>query len=180
MADSQVHLMVGGSGWVQARFTAAGDAKRFLRRVFVQFEPDAQGNWKATHWDIPEYPPPVMRQVPFQRIKRAVNASESVRTELANRLPDEYEIEGFRGAFAEPVRDRGKPIRLVRPRGHRLPDSFYASVALAYRQAVGRGLNPRQAIAEAAGVSPDVAGRWIYQARKRELIPKTSPGKVTA
>jgi hypothetical protein len=178
MASSQLHLIPGTSGWVQARFTASGDARNFLRRAFVQFEPDAKGGWKATHWDIPDYPPAVMRQVPYSRIKRAVVANERVLAELAKRLAEPYE--GFRGAFSEPERERGKPIRLERPAGRRLPDSFYSTVAIAYRQAVGRGLNPRQAIAEAAGVSLDVAGRWIYQARKRKLIPKTSPGRVNA
>jgi hypothetical protein len=42
------------------------------------------------------------------------------------------------------------------------------------RQAIGRGLKRRTAVAEAAGVSVDVAGRWIYEARKRDLIRETS------
>jgi hypothetical protein len=70
-------------------------------------------------------------------------------------------------------------LLIERPPGRRLDDSFYQRIGVVYRQAVGRGMKPRQAIAEAASVSPDVAGRWIYQARKRGLIPKTSAGKVT-
>ena len=37
-------------------------------------------------------------------------------------------------------------------------------------------------IAEDAGVTPEVAGRWIYEARKPErgFLPPTSPGRVSA
>jgi len=67
---------------------------------------------------------------------------------------------------------------LKRPAGRNLPDEFYATVAERYRDAAGRGLSPRAAIAEAAGVSADVAGRWVRQARKRGYLPPTEPGKV--
>jgi hypothetical protein len=40
-------------------------------------------------------------------------------------------------------------------------------------------LNPRSAIAEAAKVSTDVAGRWVREARKRGFLPATDPGKVS-
>jgi hypothetical protein len=71
-------------------------------------------------------------------------------------------------------------IVLDRPAGRRLDDDWYAKVAEAYRLAAARGLKPRTAIAEAASVSTDVAGRWVYEARKRGLLPKTQPGRVTA
>jgi hypothetical protein len=174
MPSSRLHLIPGPSGWVQARFF---DKKSAYRRLFVRFEPDAGGRWAAAEWRIPGYPDDVLRQVPYNRIRKAVDADERIRDELARRI-SELPEPGFDGAFGEP--ERSKPIRLVRPKGRRLDDSFYQQVAVTYRQAIGRGLNPRQAIAEAATVSPDVAGRWIYEARKRDLIPKTTPGKVTA
>ena len=170
MADSEIRLIPGPSGWVQARFGAR-------RRLFVRFEPDAQGRWHAAEWSIPGYPPDELRRIPYHSIAQAVSANDRVTEELAARLEEKPEP-GFRGTFGEP--ERGKPILITRPRGRRLDDDFYGRVAFVYRQAVGRGLKPRAAIAEAAGVSPDVAGRWIYQARKRGLIPKTRPGKVTA
>jgi hypothetical protein len=168
MADSEIRLIPGPSGWVQARFGR--------HHAFIRLEPDAQGRWQAAEWNIPAYPPDVLRRIPHHRILQAVKASDRLIDELANRFEEEAEP-GFRHAFGEP--ERGKPILITRPRGRRLDDSFYARVAFVYRQAVGRGLKPRAAIAEAADVSPDVAGRWIYEARKRGLIPKTRPGKVT-
>jgi hypothetical protein len=172
VAPSEIHLIPGPGGWVQARF---GDTRK-RRRLWVRFEPTPEGPWKAAEWSVPDYPDAEMRQIPFHRIRKAVGADGRVLEELAARLSEPAE-EGFRHAFGEPV--RGKPIQITRPKSRRLDDEFYARVADAYRQAVGRGLNPRQAIAEAAGVSPDVAGRWIYQARRRDLIPKTSAGRVT-
>jgi hypothetical protein len=158
---------------VQARFELE-DGKP--RRVFVRFEPTAKGRWKAVEWSIPGYPADVLRQVPYQRIMRAVQASDEVKEVLNDRLAEPAE-EGFRHAFGVAVRD--EPIVITRPKGRNLDDNFYGHVAYVYRQAIGKGLNPRQAIAEAAGVAPDTAGRWIYQARKRGFIPKTTPGKVT-
>ncbi len=169
MTDQEIHLIAGPAGWVQARYQPR-------RRLFVRFEPDANGRWQAAEWSIPGYPPDELRRIPFHRITLAVNADDRVKEELGARLGEEPEP-GFRGAFGEPK--RGTPLLIKRPPGRRLDESFYQRVAVVYRQAVGRGLKPRVAIAEAAGVSNDVAGRWIYEARKRDLIPKTRPGKVT-
>jgi hypothetical protein len=174
MPDDEIYLIPAASGWVQARF----EDSHSRRRVFVRFEPDAHGRWNAAEWSLPGYPPEVLRRVPFHRITMAVNANERVLDELAARL-DEAPEPGFRAAFGE-AQHSGEPLQLVRPAGRTLDDSFYGQVGFVYRQAVGRGMKPRLAIAKAAGVSPDVAGRWIYEARKRGLIPKTRPGKVTA
>jgi hypothetical protein len=158
---------------VQARFALEGGE----RRLFVRFEPGAKGSWKPAEWSIPSYPPEELRQIPFLRIQRAVQANEGVKKELAKRLGEAAEP-GFRNAYG--VAERGKPLTISRPKGRNLSDGFYASVAIAYKHAVGSGENPRQAIAEAAGVAADTAGRWIYEARKRQFIPKTTPGKVNA
>jgi hypothetical protein len=169
VTDSEIRLIPGPAGWVQARFYVG----EHVRRVFVRFEPDAAGRWKAAEWRIP-HPPP--EPLPWRRIVKAVDASD-FSARLFARFQEEAEP-GFVGAFGE-ARPFGKLLELKRPAGRRLDGSFYAQVAMLYRQAVGRGLNPRQTIAEQAGVSTDVAGRWIYEARKRKLIPKTTPGKVT-
>jgi hypothetical protein len=65
-------------------------------------------------------------------------------------------------------------------KGRRLDDDWYAKVGATYIAAKDRGLKPRMAIAELAGVSTDVAGRWIYEARKRGHLPPTRPGRVSA
>jgi transposase len=61
-----------------------------------------------------------------------------------------------------------------------LPSSSSEAVGEAYRVAVQRGESPRTTIAESAGVSNEVAGRWVRQARKRGYLPATEPGKVSA
>jgi hypothetical protein len=174
MTTSEIHLIPGPAGWVQARFTTA-DGRR---RVFVRCEPDAAGRWQPAELSVPHPTPGLLRELPFHRIAAAVNANEAVTAELGKRLAEEPE-EGFRAAFGEarPVRTPLAPLK--RPPGRRLDDNFYARVALVYKQAVGRGVKPRLAIAEQAGVSTDVAGRWVREARKRHLIPKTTPCKVT-
>jgi len=172
MPKSEIRLMPGSSGWVQVRFEERG-----RRRLYVRFEPDAQGNWKPAEWRIPgNYPADVLRKIPFHRVEAALAANENVKDELAARFKEPGKP-GFSNAYGEVRREA--PITIKRPSSHRLDDSFYQQVGFVYRQAVGRGFNPRQAIADAANVSPDVAGRWIYQARKRGFIPKTRAGKVT-
>ena len=71
-------------------------------------------------------------------------------------------------------------MKVKRPAGRNLSDEFYATVGEAYRVAVERGEAPRTTIAESAGVSTEVAGRWVRQARKRGYLPATEPGKVSA
>ena len=71
-------------------------------------------------------------------------------------------------------------LKIVRPAGRNLSDEFYARVAEAYLAALENGLGPRRTIAESAGVSNEVAGRWVRQARKRGYLPETEPGKVSA
>ena len=171
MAASEITLLPGAGGWVQARFDLDGAP----RHVFVRFEPDSEGRWRAAEASVPRPTPQLFQRIPFHRIELAVSADSMLRDALARRLGEDPEP-GFRGAFGEPT--RGEPLLIKRPAGRRLDDSFYERVGVVYRQAIGRGLKPRQAISEAAGVSPDVAGRWIYEARKRGLIPKTTPGKV--
>lgn len=174
MPDSEITLLPGAAGWVQARFHVGAA----YRRLFVRFEPDAKGRWRPAEWSIPgNIPIEELSRVPWKKIVLAVQADDHARSVLTGRLGEEAE-DGFRQAYGQPR--RGEPMMITRPPGRRLNDSFYERVGVVYRQAIGRGLKPRQAIADAAGVSPDVAGRWIYQARLKGKIPKTSPGKVTA
>jgi hypothetical protein len=78
----------------------------------------------------------------------------------------------------ERVSDGYSRLRFLKDRSGRLPvGEFYAAVADRYRDAAARGLSPRTAIATAADVSTDVAGRWVREARKRGLLPATDPGK---
>ena len=108
----------------------------------------------------------------------AVAASEGLRERLVAGLDKEAPEPGpeLLKALSGFVHPEFPPLE--RPEGRNLPDEFYATVADRYRDAAARGLNPRSAIAEAAEVSTDVAGRWVREARKRGFLPATEPGKV--
>ena len=65
-------------------------------------------------------------------------------------------------------------------RGLQLDDDHYDRVARIYSRAANRGVAPRKAVAETMQVSPPTASRWISEARRRALLPPTTPGKVRA
>jgi hypothetical protein len=174
MATKMLDLRPGPAGWVQARFKLTDDRPA---RVFVQFEPDPKGRWHAAQCRVPWFEPAELRHIPWERIRKAVQANDRVTNALSARLGEEAPPDLGQHAFGA-VR-RGEPFPLVRPKGRNLDDRFFDDVARAYRQAIGAGLDPRQAIADAAGVAPDTAGRWIYRARQKNKIPKTTAGKVT-
>jgi hypothetical protein len=168
MPAETLELLPGPGGWVQVvgkawivRFTREGDV------------------WKQTEIRLIDARPEDLRAFPLRRIELAVNASDALSAALAARLDEDPEelgpraFEGFVIVIPEP------PITLKRPKAHRLTDEWYAEVAKVYRLAAARQLNPRTTIAEAAGVSTDVAGRWVYEARKRGHLPPAQPGKVS-
>jgi hypothetical protein len=178
MAKTKITFLTGPDGWVRADERSG---RNVVSTWFVNFGRDKKGQWHPSGALLVDPPTAAtVRATPFGRIVLAVNASSEISDALEHHLNDK--VPPFSGKFFELFSGfvKEEPIRLRRPRGRNLDDSFYAQVADAYRLAVARGLNPRAAIAEAASVSPDVAGRWIYEARKtRGLIPKTTPGKVT-
>jgi len=174
--QTPLELIPGPSGWVMAT-TAVGTN---VGRCFVRFEPVGK-RWQWTGVFIPATSvdtPPSQR-----RVELAVNANPAVSEALTKRLEEPIgpagTVEFFVAFNGRPI--PAEPIKLKRPSGKRLDDSWYEAVAKAYETALARGENPRAAIAKAAGVSPDVAGRWIYEARKPErgFLPPTEPGKVS-
>lgn len=123
-----------------------------------------------------------LRTLPLVRILLAVAADEALQNELVARLDDDVPEAGATNEFHKVFTNwsHAEPLTLERPGGRKLSDDFYARVADVYRAATVRGLRPRTAIAEAAGVSSEVAGRWVREARKRDLLPETTPGRVRA
>jgi hypothetical protein len=178
MRKTTLEFTVGPGGWLQALVHDAGGN---LESVAVRLAPDVDGNW----WPVGSlYVEPLtqenLRLLPLRRILIAVAASPGLRESLTARLdeviPDTGSVE-FKQALSGYVHPELPPLE--RPAGRNLSDEFYAAVADRYRDAAARGLSPRSAIATAADVSTDVAGRWVREARKRGLLPATNPGKVS-
>jgi hypothetical protein len=179
MAD-ELRLQPGPGGWVAATLHE-DDELVPSARAFVQFGQGRAGRWEAVALLMIEPSVKSLRSIPIHRIEVAVNADDRVSKQLHDRLdkpvarlglPFLRQFQGYPAAE--------QPLRLERPASRRLNDAWYKQVANTYRQAAARGLKPRKAIAETANVSQDVAGRWVYEARKRGFLPRTSPGKVTA
>jgi hypothetical protein len=171
----EIDLAIGPGGWVKAHAQRLGSA-------WIRFERDPENRWVPVVFWLPNPTIERLRAFPLHRVEVAVNASESVDRELSNRLDEDYDIgldffEKFTG-FTKPAGPVPR-ITLKRPEGRRLDDSFYAKVADAYRAAAARGMKPRTAIAKAADVSTDVAGRWVHEARKRGYLPPGEQGRVT-
>jgi len=74
----------------------------------------------------------------------------------------------------------GKAGRVVlsRPDTFRLGDDFYRLFAVAYRDAVARGLAPRPTLASDAGVSQAAIARWAKEAKRKGYLTSAGAGKA--
>ena len=185
MEETWLEFTVGPGGWLHV---GVRSKLRMEQYVCVRLRPDKKGRWGSDGTVfVSGLTPEGLRAIPLRRILLAVEASESLREKLALRLEevapdpgvefDEFMRAGSGFLVPEPI---PPPVKLERPAGRNLPDVFYEAVGDAYRVALRRGEAPRTTIAEAAGVSSEVAGRWVRQARKRGYLPATEPGKVSA
>lgn len=66
---------------------------------------------------------------------------------------------------------------ITAPQG-RITDAFLEDVAAAYRWHVGAKNAPAPAIAENSGVPVRTVHRWIYEARKRGILPPARTGRA--
>jgi hypothetical protein len=173
-----LELQDGPGGWVEAVLSMGPEFGSF----YVRLQRTEHGEWTPQGTLYVAGLPESLRDLPLHRVLLAVAASESLHAALARRLDEEVPEPGsheFEAAFTSWVHDE-PPLVLERPKGRALPDDFFTKVAETYRTAMMRGLPPRTAVAEAAGVSTDVAGRWVREARRRKFLPETQPGKVKA
>lgn len=164
------------------RSSVYDDERPEALHAWVNFRRAADGHWKTIALFCLEPTPEALRSLPLHRIEVAANAGGSISEQLAARLDEPPPTIGsaeFREAFSGWVQPE-PALELRRPPGRRLDDDWYVKVGATYIAAKDRGLKPRTAIAELAGVSTDVAGRWIYEARKRGHLPPTRPGRVSA
>jgi hypothetical protein len=177
----ELDLQDGPGGWVEAVVHSEGE---YHGPFYVRFRPDGQDGWKPQGTlHVRPLSPETLRAVPLKRIVLAVEASEPLRNALARRFAEsvpEVGSDEFDALWAQASWIHEEPpLILERPKGRALPDEFFAKVAETYRAATIRGWPPRTAVAEAAGVSTDVAGRWVREARKRKYLPATKQGRVT-
>jgi hypothetical protein len=173
-----LEFTVGPGGWLQARVLGTSGLESV---VAVRLRPDPEGNWQPDGTLLVQpMTQETLRKLPLRRILLAVAASPGLREGLMARLDQEVPELGSdefkQTVLSGYVHPELQPLK--RPKGRNLSDEFYATVAERYRDAAARGLSPRTAISEAASVSTDVAGRWVREARKRGLLPPTTPGKV--
>jgi hypothetical protein len=178
-----MEFLEGPGGWLQALVRRPS---RPTERVLVRLRPvkGTETEWEPTgELYIADLKPETLRELPLRRILLAVAASDALRKRLTAQLKQHVPpvgSEAFDKLFESGFVIDEPEIELRRPSGRYLPEEFYGEVARVYRVAVERGMKPRKTIAEAAGVSTEVAGRWVREARKRELLPATEPGKVRA
>ncbi|WP_157846962.1 hypothetical protein [Streptomyces achromogenes] len=75
------------------------------------------------------------------------------------------------------VTESGRVPKLAAPEG-RMTDDFLKDVADAYRWATNAQKAPAPALAELAGVPVRTVHRWVYEARKRGILPPARTGRA--
>ena len=174
MAGTRLKVSPAPGGWLHADW---GNGK-----AWVRFDLDEHNKLtRITEVRVLDPTPDSLRRIPLARIQNAATARGAglVQVMLAVGFNQEPPPEMFR-AFSSEVIDDPRRYRLKRPAGRKLDDAFFANVARAYRDAVTRGLNPRQTLSADTGSAPDTVAGWIGDARKRGHLPPASPGKVSA
>jgi hypothetical protein len=161
-------------GWTKATWPGGAGKVRFTRNR-------DRKTWRVAELRIDDPTDEALRGFSRVRLENAANAHGLVVMGLAmghKETPPANLEDMFRGMKPVPL-DR---LRLKRPKGKRLDESFFKQVAIAYKGAVAEGLNPRQTLARDSGAAPDTVARWIGEARRpdRGYLPPAEPGKVSA
>jgi hypothetical protein len=177
MKRSELDLWPGPGGWVYVDW---GNG-----RAWIRFGLDEHN--KLTHvTEVHVADEPTtekLRQIPLGRIGAAVSANAAVQLPLAigrkEKLPPDF-LSAPPKNFGELVEKHKPRYRLKRPASRRLDDGFFENVARAYRDALSRGLKPRQALAADTGAARDTVAGWILQSRRRGYLPPAPPGKAIA
>jgi hypothetical protein len=203
--ERQLVIFPGPAGWTKVlwRFQQPDEIEVYVR---LEIRDDT---FDAVEFRLFEPWLDRLREIPLRRIENAIRASTYVREMLRSRYeetepdfsdesvfyfgpsqaerenfgagaPGAFSLDAAPGAYAISGAAAGLRFKLSRPAKRRLPDEFYADVAIAYMAAVEAGLNPRKALAADSGTPADTVARWIGQARKRGHLPPGEPGKATA
>lgn len=168
--DRRISFSVGRGAWTLVGWDD--------HTAYVRFALNAdKKTWRIGEVRVLEPTGDGLRSFPFSRIEHAANAHSIVALGLA--MGHTQEVGDVAAMFEghEPV--TLKRLRLRRPKGKQLDRDFYKTVALAYKGALAEGLDPRQTLARDSGAAPDTVARWIREARRLELLPPTTPGRVS-
>jgi hypothetical protein len=166
--------MPDADGWASAEWIwATGERERVKARI-------VDGELRELH--VLDTGRPVtgtrLRALPWGSLELALQASVALKgTPRAGKV---YERTGhaFAGTLAAAAVSL-QPVPLKKPeRGY--GDEFYKGVAATYRRALIDNRRPVVAVAEQANVPRSTAGRWVKEARRRNLLGKTKPGKAGA
>jgi hypothetical protein len=161
-------------GWL---FADWGDGK-----AWVRFSKDSRDRLtRIAELHVTNPTPEKLRRVPLRRIHAAatMRGAGLVQLMLAMGINTEPPASMLSEAPAEGMKLERRYKLKWKPR-QRLDEEFFADVAHAYQSAVAFGLNPRKTIVEDTGAKDATVAGWIVQARKRGMLPKASPGKVSA
>lgn len=117
-----------------------------------------------------------LRALPLARIVHLATAEISTAKASSKPVPD---VRADLSRAVPPRRLTRPAVRtLTAPTARRLDDTFLQQVADAYMDAVHAGAWPNKALADQAKVDVRTIERWVYMARKRDLLPITRPGAV--
>jgi hypothetical protein len=176
MKRSELNFWPGPGGWVYVDWGSG--------RAWIRFGLDKHNKLACvTEIHLSEPTAEKLRQIPLGRIAAAIRANAAVQVPLAiglnEKLPPEF-LSAPPEKFGELVEKHKPRYRLKRPASRRLDDAFFEKVARAYRDALIRGLNPRQTLAADTGAARDTVAGWILQSRRRGHLPPAQPGKAIA
>ena len=170
MTDPRISFGVGRGGW-----TIVGWDERTAYVCFALNED--QKTWRIAEVRVVDPTRDVLRSFPFSRVENAANAHAAVVLGLAiGHRQEARDVPAMFEGYEPVVLDR---LKLRRPKDKKLDLSFYKAVAIAYKGALAEGLDPRQTLARDSEAAPDTVARWIREARRLELLPPTTPGRVS-
>jgi hypothetical protein len=178
---TNLNFQLGPGGWTKASWVRESGVER---SAFARFAENRIGSrtygrpvWRLATIQVDRPTAETLADIPLLRLELAFNTLE-ISAELKDML-DEPVPADLEQALKRTYRNAPRK-KLERPATRRLDDDFYRQVALTYRAAAARGLNPVQTIADdAAGGVYSNAARWVAKARELRFLPKAQRGKVT-
>jgi hypothetical protein len=159
-------LAVESGGWVR------------YHNIRLRFSPDATtGRWllrEVAAADGDYLSATRLTKVPLADIEAIVNTDARIRSEMVADADISAKVVAASVSIGSPhVRGVNANYRLKKPPGPAgLDDAFLQKVGDAYAAACQRQEAPCKTIAKDVCVSPRSVQRWVYEARKRHIMPQ--------